>query len=66
MRIKYVWHDEPNREREVNTVHEFLIMPSFLRPDTQEECDRQVSKCFDEWKKKGLVLRYTIEGGDEL
>lgn len=62
MKIKYVWHDEPNREREVNTVHEFLIMPSFLRPDTQEECDRQILKYFDECKKKGLALRYTIEG----
>lgn len=66
MKIKYVWHDEPNREREVNTVQEFLIVPSFLRPDTQEECDRNILKCFNEWKKKGLVLRYTIEGSDEL
>ena len=66
MRIKYVWHDEPNRERELNTVQEFLIVPSFLRPDTQEEFDRKILKCFDERKKKGLVLRYTIDGGDEL
>lgn len=65
MKVKYVWHDQPNVEKVFDTVHAFAIMPRiFKRDQTQEEYDAFELQNFASKKEQGLVLSYeVIEGG---
>ena len=65
MKVKYVWHDNPNVEtvydtsngyREHKHMSDFLCMP----PMTEEEWDENEMKRFAEKRAKGLVLSYEI------
>lgn len=65
MRIKYVWHDEPNKEKEVDTIEQFYSIPFIFREisaKTQEEYDKFILKKFEKDAQSGLVLRYEIVG----
>ena len=65
MKIKYVWHDEPNKEKEVNTIEQFYSIPFIFREiscETQEEYDKFILKKFEKDVQSGLVLRYEIVG----
>ena len=65
MRIKYVWHDEPNKEKEVDTIEQFYSIPFIFREisaKTQEEYDKFTLKKLEKDVQSGLVLRYEIVG----
>ena len=65
MKIKYVWHDEPNKEKEVDTIEQFYSVPFIFRETsgkTQEGYDKFILKRFEEYVQSGLVLRYEIVG----
>lgn len=65
MKIKYVWHDDPNKEKEVDTIEQFYSIPFIFREisaKTQEEYDKFILKKFEKDVQSGLVLRYEIVG----
>ncbi len=65
MRIKYVWHDEPNNEKEFDTIEQFYSIPFIFRKildKTQEEYEEFILKRLEENVQSGLVLRYEIVG----
>lgn len=65
MRIKYVWHDEPNKEKKVDTIEQFYSIPFIFREmsgKTQEEYDKFILNKFEKDVQSGLVLRYEIVG----
>lgn len=63
MKIKYVWHDEPNNAKQFDTIEQFYSIPFILRgKTTKEEYDKFILKILEEYVQSGLVLRYEIVG----
>lgn len=65
MKIKYVWHGEPNKEKKVDTIEQFYSIPFIFREmsgKTQEEYDKFILKKFEKDVQSGLILRYEIVG----
>lgn len=71
MRVLYVHASEPKREKVHDTVKSLqscrgLIELVFGDKKTQEEWDKEELGRFERDFRKGLVLSYSIIGGDEF
>lgn len=66
MKIKYVWHDEPNKEIEYDSAHEYEKLKDdhyiTTLPFTKEEFEKRLLTVFSGLKEDGRVLRYEIVG----
>lgn len=61
MKIKYIWHDQPDVVKVYDTVKDFATMPYIFRRNlTQEEYDDFQRMNITRKKEEGLVLSYEI------
>lgn len=62
MKIKYVWHDEPQREKIYDTIKAFEKTPYMFdgSGQTQEKFDQYELQLMEKKKKEGLVLSYEV------
>lgn len=65
MKIKYIWFDEPTKEKVYDTAkgyeeHTRMSMFLHLQPMTKQEWDDFEKRKIEEKRKQGLVLAYEI------
>ena len=59
MKIKYIWHDELDKEKQYDTEVAYKKLP--FTSLTLEEWNEHELKSFAEKKKQGLVVDYWLE-----
>jgi len=63
MIINYIWHEQPDIIKKINTVKDLASLPDIFNQSkrTQEEYDRQQLELIGRKKEQGLVLDFWIE-----
>ena len=58
MKIRYIWHDEPNKKKQYDTEVAYKKLPQTNM--TLEEWNEHELKSFAEKKQQGLVIDYWL------
>ena len=60
MKIKYVWHEDPDTEKIIDTVYELLRIPFLIEPLSQEMYDKFIMNKLQRDEADGKILRYEV------